>query len=248
MPRLLMFPKPKSHALQGEWLYMIESDYVFMKPLGIPSTPPEGYAGWAFPFNYINPIAVPNEMQKLSPGVDVKSIPPTGPAPIVLSLQDWIKVTPSWERLTAAIEADTEVRDRLGWVREMYAFSLALVETGIKVELRSEGQSPFIAHLPGQAGLGEAHAFHYTLCTIYKTMDGGDAWGFDKRFYTEPQHALELTRIPPMPEFEAGKYKFVEGPPVTLEMHNAIKQMIDQINKGMDLAAPLPEAAKARAF
>lgn len=38
---------------------MIESDYVFMKPLGIPSTPPNGYAGWAFPFNYMNPKGVP---------------------------------------------------------------------------------------------------------------------------------------------------------------------------------------------
>lgn len=36
-----------------------------------------------------------------------------------------LQVVPDWERLTAHIEADKESKDRLGWVREMYAFSVA---------------------------------------------------------------------------------------------------------------------------
>ncbi len=40
------------------------------------------------------------------------------------------QVVPDWERLTAHIEADKESKDRLGWVREMYAFSIAVALAG----------------------------------------------------------------------------------------------------------------------
>lgn len=35
-----------------------------------------------------------------------------------------LQVTPEWERLTAQIENDEESKDKLGWVREMYAWSV----------------------------------------------------------------------------------------------------------------------------
>ena len=35
------------------------------------------------------------------------------------------QVVDDWERLTAHIEADKESKEQLGWVREMYAFSIA---------------------------------------------------------------------------------------------------------------------------
>lgn len=37
-----------------------------------------------------------------------------------------VQVVPDWERLTAHIEADPESKEKLGWVREMYAFSVAV--------------------------------------------------------------------------------------------------------------------------
>ena len=36
-----------------------------------------------------------------------------------------VQVAADWERLTAHIEADEESKRQLGWVREMYAFSIA---------------------------------------------------------------------------------------------------------------------------
>lgn len=152
-----------------------------------------------------------------------------------------LKVTPLWEELTAKMEASEEMKKGLGWVREMYAFSVAVVAAGLKIELFTEKTSPFIAHLPGDAGLHNAHAYHYTLCTIYKTLNGSDVWGFDKRFYTDPKHPIEMPKIPEMPAFEEGKYRFVEGPPVTATKHAAIKQMVDQMNRAIDTLKPLPE-------
>ena len=39
---------------QADWIYMAETDYVFMKPLALPRELKPGYDGWAYPFNYIN--------------------------------------------------------------------------------------------------------------------------------------------------------------------------------------------------
>jgi hypothetical protein len=41
-----------------------------------------------------------------------------------------VQVIPDWERLTAHIEADKESKDKLGWVREMYGFSIAVALAG----------------------------------------------------------------------------------------------------------------------
>ena len=87
-----------------------------------------------------------------------------------------MQVTPDWEKYAAAIEADTGLKEELGWVREMYGFSVALTVHGIKPELLPPGKNPFIVQPPIDSFLGSAHAFHYTQCTIYKTMDDKDVW------------------------------------------------------------------------
>jgi hydroxyproline O-arabinosyltransferase len=154
--------------------------YVFMKPLALPK-PSEVHPGraWAFPFDYISPTNFPDEMRKLfsEEHGPVHIIPNTGPAPLLMQREDWELVTPDWERLAAVIEADKDLVAKLGWVREMYGFSVALALQGIGVDLAKPPQNRFISQLPIDDGLGEAHAFHYTQCTIYKTISGEkDVW------------------------------------------------------------------------
>ena len=226
--------------IKAPWLYMIESDYVFMKPLQLPPPTADATAkvAWAFPFDYINPMRYIQDMEALWPQAELDSIPNTGPAPLLMSKDDWVRVTPEWERLAARIESDAGMKQRLGWVREMYGFSIALAKNGIKVELKPPGQSLLIAQLPMDKGLGQAHAFHYTQCTIYKTADGDNAdnvWGYDKRFYVKEEEALLVPRIVEPPStFEAGKWIFVEGDPVTKEKHDGVTAMIQQMNRGID--------------
>ena len=55
---------------------------------------------------------------------------------------------PEWERLTAHIEADPESKEKLGWVREMYAFSVATALVGIKLDMRPCPGSLLIAQPP----------------------------------------------------------------------------------------------------
>jgi hypothetical protein len=56
---------------------------------------------------------------------------PTAPALAPSPLQ----VIPRWEKLAAEIEADPEAVRVLGWVREMYAFSLACALTRTALDL-----------------------------------------------------------------------------------------------------------------
>lgn len=145
-----------------------------MKPLEVPSLEDaKPGRAWAFLFDYIRPSNHPKLMQRIFPSSSgpISAIPSTGPAPVLMHVSDWEKVTPEWERLAAEIEADAEMKEQLGWVREMYGFSAALALLGIDVDVTSAPNNRFIAQLPVDKELGKAHAFHYTFCTIYRAAN-----------------------------------------------------------------------------
>ena len=75
---------------------MIETDYVWMKPLQIPSAGDMGTPSLAFPFSYIDPTypSIEAVMRKMYPAErgPLSNVPGSGPAPVVMRLQDWIKV------------------------------------------------------------------------------------------------------------------------------------------------------------
>lgn len=162
--------KEKPDLIKANWLYMIESDYVFMKPLQSPPLKADDTLGWGFPFDYIRPQQRASEMQKLFPKEmgPISKIPGTGPAPFVMTRSAWEAVTLDWERLTAEVESDASLKHSLGWVREMYAFSAALAVHNITVDLASGQKNRFIAQLPIDSSLGEAHAYHYTQVRSFK--------------------------------------------------------------------------------
>lgn len=168
--------------LSARWLYMVESDYVFMEPLRVPSTPPAGTAGWGYPFDYINPGDFVQDMRRMYPEErgPVTDIQPSGPAPILLHVDDWRRVTPRWEAFTALIEGDEAMKKRLGWVREMYAFSAALAVEGIRLAIEPHPATPFIAHLPLDHRRGQAHAYHYTLVRRLRCPGGGGREGSER--------------------------------------------------------------------
>ena len=97
----------------------------------------------------------------------------------------WAQVMPDWERLTAHIEADAESKEKLGWVREMYAFSVALALQEIKVDLAKPPSNKLIAQPPADARIGQAAMFHYTWGTVFQNSSGAKVWEFDKRTYTD---------------------------------------------------------------
>eukprot|EP00889_Picochlorum_renovo_P006827 jgi/Picre1/33857/NNA_001336.t1 len=176
-------------------------------------------------------------MEILYPGGDVNAIPNSGPAPILMTLDNWLRVTNDWEDMAAKIEANDAIKKKLGWVREMYGFSIAVAKNGIELDTTKE-DNRFIVQPPADDSLGKAHAFHYTQCTIFKTMDDKDVWGYDKRFHTDPSDALRVPKIDPVPPFKEGQWKFIEGNPVTRKNHESISMMINQMNRAIETLKP----------
>ena len=92
---------------------------------------------------------------------------------------------PDWERLAAHIEADPESKEQLGWVREMYAFSVAVALQGIHLDLARPPLNRLITQPPADANLGLAAMFHYTWGSVFQNSSGGKVWEFDKRAFTD---------------------------------------------------------------
>ena len=83
---------------------MIETDYVWMKPLQAPPAEDPSAASLGFPFGYISPQApnIEGVMRKMYP-VDkgpLSDVPGSGPAPALMRINEWIKVLLQFSTVT----------------------------------------------------------------------------------------------------------------------------------------------------
>ena len=82
----------------------------------------------AFQFDYITPRAFDGILSKFLPaGVGIDKVYSTGPAPVLLRSGDWRAMIEKFEEVTNTIEGSKTMRDKMGWLREMYTFSVAAV-------------------------------------------------------------------------------------------------------------------------
>ena len=83
-------------GLQAPWLLMIETDYVWMRPLQAPPAQDPASRPMAFPFSYIAPQTPSIEavMRRMYPPErgPVADVPGTGPAPVLMRFQEWLEV------------------------------------------------------------------------------------------------------------------------------------------------------------
>ena len=95
-------------------------------------------------------------------------------------------------------EAPERRRKALGWLRDMYAYVLAALVTGITHETSQSPTSELMAQPPADGELGNAFILHYTWGPeIYDEKDA-KIWEFDKRAYGGGQYKrgpYELTPI-----------------------------------------------------
>ena len=75
---------------------MIETDYVWMKPLQAPPADDKSATPMGFPFGYITPQApqIEGVMRKMYPVEKgpLSDVPESGPAPALMRVHEWIKV------------------------------------------------------------------------------------------------------------------------------------------------------------
>lgn len=239
--------KKDSTLIKAPWLLMIETDYVWMKP---PAAPPAESKALSrgFPFGYIQPTSPNIEfvMRKMYPEDrgPLADVPNSGPAPVLMRWDELFRITPDWERLTKHIEDDKETKDKLGWVREMYAWSIGAALQGVKFDLKLPPASTLISQPPADSVLGDAAMFHYTWGTIWSDENGREVWKFDKRFYTDANLEIETPIIPLPPAWDpVRRLKQQDGIPVTEQLTKVYVEMITQMNEAIKLLPNLQRTA-----
>lgn len=70
----------------------------------------------------------------MCPTCEVDKIPASGPAPVLARFEDFKAATPDWEVWSAWIESHAHAKQSLGWVREMYAWSLAVAHQKLNIK------------------------------------------------------------------------------------------------------------------
>ena len=104
-------------AVQAPWLLLIETDYIWMKPLQAPAAHAPSSRGMAYPFNYIVPQAPALEavMRKMFPAElgPLDAIPGSGPAPVMMRFDEWLQVRACFLGLTKTGGRDNCHRDGL---------------------------------------------------------------------------------------------------------------------------------------
>lgn len=232
---------------------LVETDYVFVKPLSAALLPRDGTA-LAFPYSYIVPnyptVAPYSANYYKGP---VGDIPATGNAPVLTTVSDFRKLIPEWTRIVNEIEADEVAVERLGWVRDMYAWSFAAVRVGVKHEMPLPPLNALMAQPPADTELGEAAILHYTWGPEIYNSSGALVWAFDKRSYCGGQYApgpRKLEKIPDPPAFEAGLHLqsfFAIGNAITPSGLELMRLFVRTFNAAVDSLPELPKGWSDRA-
>ena len=176
---------------------------------------------------------------------DQKTIPCSGPAPVIIRHADLVKLMPKWEEYAAFIESDSEAKDKLGWVREMYAYSIAAAAEGIEHDVQEPDQTVLISQPPADDSLHKASAFHYTWGAEFKNASGLTVWQFDKRPYVDVKHVRRIAEhaptTPPQDSATAG-YRLQDGKAVTPALLAVETEMIQRMRDAALALPNLPDA------
>eukprot|EP00892_Ulva_mutabilis_P007542 jgi/Ulvmu1/515/UM001_0523.1 len=110
------------------YVFMTEPDHIFLAPPPLLATPNRPVA---YPFFYMacgaDSMRQYCEDRRFNErGVPVEDIQPIGNSPVIISREMLREVVPRWDRLMRAIHEDEAASEGFGWVKEMYAFTLAL--------------------------------------------------------------------------------------------------------------------------
>jgi len=201
------------------------TDYIFIAAPKLAPLPAPGHA-LSFPFGYIVPTwpARRHIMKRYYPG-EPEDIPQTGNAPVLMRFDDFAKVCPRWVELTAKLEKDEEAKEAFGWVREMYAYSIAAALA-------------CIAHYTWGAVLREVSEVSGSAAGLPGPAAGKEVWRWDKREYAAGQYGdkcARLERITAMPPWsDQARLVLQDGQPVGRGKYDLLALMVSKFNEAVD--------------
>lgn len=157
-----------------------------------------------------------------------------------MRFDDFAKVCPKWVALTAALENDAEAKEAFGWVREMYAYSMAAALAGVKHATPAPPSSPLMVQPPADDAAGAACIVHYTWGAVFHegSRDGKEVWRWDKREYAAGQYGntcARLEKIAPMPPWrEEPRLVLQDGAAVRKGKYDLLGLLVGKFNEAVE--------------
>lgn len=243
-------------------LLFVESDYLFFRQPPELALPASGNA-IGFHFGYVNPTYPTVEPIVRKYFDKPELIPQTGIAPLLITFDDFKNIAPIWSSLQASFEQDEEVVKELGWVRDMYSFSIAAAKAGVNILTEYVPYNTLMCQPPADYEAGKSFIFHYTWCVpcqqcsmartdlmhafrapavyVHRSpeinIDGKEIWRFDKRSY-EARLLSKLGNIGTLalnPPIPPynPKMRLQDNVTVTRKGYKLIKQMVLTFNEAV---------------
>ena len=188
--------------IEEEYILMAEPDHIFLRPL--PNFVTEGYHGIGFPFFYIAPDLEMNKpfvrrvLNRTLTDDELASIDGTGNSPVIIKKDDFKRIAPRWHDLTMRIFKDKELKAAWGWVLEMWAYTLASHDIGVRHIMYPK----FMCQPPWDTSDTGFAILHYTY-GVDTDLKGNrilngtlGQWRFDKRSYYNGSPSRDLPRPP----------------------------------------------------
>jgi len=173
------------------YVLILEPDHLMVKMP--PCTASENEA-LAAEFSYMNGRDIREAIAQYMPGWSLDealTIPPTGPSPVLIHREQLGKLVNDWYDMSVELQHNEDMQPKLGWVLEMWGFSMAAARNNVKVRVDPNLK----IEPPGQTELNDdISIIHYTY-GIWYAADGRPldvwsekekklaVWRFDKRDY-----------------------------------------------------------------
>eukprot|EP00798_Chlamydomonas_sp_ICE-L_P020998 gene20998-27856_t len=222
--------------LKGAWILMAECDYVWMSPMKVPGDAYDpSFPAKQYLFDYImptHPDAAPHIQRLFGKDKNISLVPASGPAPVLMRWDDWNSIIPDYTAASARMELDEPMVKQLAWMREMYAWDVAVaMNPQVKIDTQKPPDSTLIVQPPFDLGMFNASLCHYTWGAIYHEK-GKEIYRWEKRDYNELNFVVKPPQIKMPPAFKPG-WRLEFDVELTVPRHNLVVLYLTQLNKGL---------------
>ena len=185
------FELKKHEDIKEDFIYIGETDHIFMKAMPNFATVKTPIA---YPFSYMTnmPENFLPMVQTVCPSIkSLSKVQPIGPSPAIIHKDMLKRIIPEWYRISIELKTHRAgYGDQLGWILEMYAFSISCACLGIEFKLLPKFQIEPVAQTQCTAADLKSHSiFHFTYPLEFN-LDGKPMpsfevgyWSLNKRNY-----------------------------------------------------------------
>jgi len=191
-------------SIAEEYIYIAETDHILMHP--IPNSAKRG-SPMAYVFNYMGPNPGYADIIRTAwpegGAAGYRQVQSIGPSPVIIHRKDLEAIAKPWEETAVALKTNERANAALGWVIEMWGYSIAAAKIGLRHQEFADFQvEPGALSSSSQLrGFTSRYwIFHYTYQFEYM-LDGSPCkpWTIGE-YSLDKRHFSDVYPVAPLPE------------------------------------------------